>query len=323
MVAIAFIHSFNGAMNLRDLRYLVALADHRHFGRAAEASFVSQPTLSTQIKKLEEELGAELFERSPRQVMLTEVGRSVVERARIVLREAELIRDIARRNHDPESGSLRIGLFPTLGPYLLPHVVQRVRKRYPRLELLLIEEKTEEVLRGLRDGSLDVGVVALPVHDDQLQETLLFEEPFVLAVPTSHSLAASPGPVSADVIEGESVLLLEDGHCLRDQALEVCRLAGTAERSGFRATSLETLRQMVAAGVGITLLPLLAVQPPVPHSDDVALIRFAEPAPSRKIAMLWRKTSAYRDFLPGLARLFSELPPGLLDDASIVAAAPN
>jgi LysR family hydrogen peroxide-inducible transcriptional activator len=299
-------------MNLRDLRYLVALADHRHFGRAAEASFVSQPTLSTQIRKLEEELGVELFERTPRHVMLTEVGSRIVERARVVLRESDHIRDIARRTQDPESGSLRIGLFPTLGPYLLPHVVPRVRERFPRMEMLLFEEKTEDVLHGLRDGHLDVGLLALPVHDDQLHEEFLFEEPFVLAVPSEHPLAGHRGPVSSNVIEGQSLLLLQEGHCLRDQALEVCRLAGAAERTGFRATSLETLRQMVAAGVGITLLPMLAVRPPVAEPESVELIAFTDPPPSRKIAMFWRKTSAYRDFLPGLAGVFRDLPPGIL-----------
>jgi LysR family hydrogen peroxide-inducible transcriptional activator len=299
-------------MNLRDLRYLVALADHRHFGRAAEASFVSQPTLSTQIRKLEEELGVELFERSPRHIMPTEVGNRVVERARIVLREADQIREIARRTQDPESGSLRIGLFPTLGPYLLPHVIPRIHARFPRMELLLVEEKTEEVVRGLRDGALDVGILALPVHDDQLHEQFLFEEPFVLAVPAEHPLAAREGPVPASVMEGESLLLLEDGHCLRDQALDVCQLSGAFERSGFRATSLETLRQMVAAGVGLTLLPLLAVTPPVPPSPDIRLLAFEAPAPARKIAMFWRKTSAFREFLPQLATMFSDLPANRL-----------
>jgi LysR family hydrogen peroxide-inducible transcriptional activator len=301
-------------MNLRDLRYLVALSDHLHFGRAADACFVSQPTLSTQIRKLEDELEVELFERSPRHIMLTDVGARVVERARVVLRETDQIREIARRTQDPESGSLRLGLFPTLGPYLLPHIVQRIRARFPRMELLLVEEKTEDVLRGLREGSLDAGILALPVHDDQLHVEPLFEEPFVLAVPSSHPLAGSGEAVATEVMEGESVLLLEDGHCLRDQALEVCHFAGAAERVGFRATSLETLRQMVAAGVGVTLLPILAVRPPVPMSDDIRLIPFKTPVPSRQIAMLWRKTSAYREFLPMLAQIVRGLPPALLEN---------
>lgn len=291
-------------MNLRDLQYLVAVGEHGHFGHAADACDVSQPTLSTQIRKLEAELGVELIERSTRQIALTEAGERVVERARIILRETDNIRDIARQAADPEVASLRIGLFPTLAPYLLPHVVPRIRKRFPHLELLLVEEKTEEVLQRLRDGKLDVGVLALPVHDEQLHQEFLFQEDFVLAVPADHALAEIEGPSAVSVLAGESVLLLEDGHCLRDQALAVCQLSGADERSGFRATSLETLRQMVAAGVGVTLLPELSVQPPVPPSPDIRLIRFSEPVPRRDIAMFWRRSSPYRDFLPQLAELF-------------------
>jgi LysR family hydrogen peroxide-inducible transcriptional activator len=300
-------------MNLRDLRYLVALDEHRHFGRAAEACFVSQPTLSTQIRKLERELGVDLLERNPRHLVLTEAGQRIVERARVIMTETDNIAEIARRARDPESGSLRIGIFPTLAPYLLPHVVPLVRSRFPNLELLLVEEKTEEVLQRLRDGKLDAGVLALPVHDDQLHAEYLFEEDFVLAVPTGHPLAATEGDAALSVIAGESVLLLEDGHCLRDQALAVCQLSGAAERSGFRATSLETLRQMVAAGVGVTLLPRLAVEPPVPTSPDIRLVRFREPVPTRRIALFWRRTSAYREFLPEVAELFRQLPDGLVD----------
>lgn len=302
-------------MKLRDLRYLVALAEHHHFGRAADACFVSQPTLSTQIRKLEKELGVELIERNPRNIVLTDAGERVVERARIILRETDNITEIARRARDPEAGSLRIGIFPTLAPYLLPHVVPKVRARFPNLELLLVEEKTEEVLQRLRDGELDAGVLALPVHDDRLHQEYLFEEDFLLAVPADHALAATEGPAPASLISGESVLLLEDGHCLRDQALAVCHSTGASERSGFRATSLETLRQMVAAGVGLTLLPELAVQPPVAQSDDIRLIRFAEPVPNRRIAMFWRRSSAYRDFLPEIAAVFRELPEGLVTTA--------
>ena len=299
-------------MNLRDLQYLVAVADHRHFGRAAEACFVSQPTLSTQLRKLEQELGVELVERNPGNVLLTRAGERVVERARTMLREAENIRTIARQAVDPESGSLRMGIFPTLAPYLLPHVVPRIHERFPNLELLLVEEKTEVVLERLRDGQLDVGILALPVHAEQMHEEPLFEEDFVLAVPSHHELAQRSGPVGTDVLAGENVLLLEEGHCLRDQALSVCRLAGAEERSGFRATSLETLRQMVAADVGLTLLPELSVQPPVPPSDAIVLLRFSEPVPRRQVAMFWRTTSAYRDFLPKLAEVVRDLPAGLV-----------
>ena len=298
-------------MNLRDLRYLVALADHRHFGKAASASFVSQPTLSTQIKKLEEELGVALVERAPRRVMLTPVGRDIAERARGILGAVDELKESARRTRDPEAGSVRLGLFPTLGPYLLPHVVPKLRERFPRLELLLVEEKTEVILRMLREGKLDAGVLALPLHDDHLHEELLFDEPFVLAVPRTHALATRDS-IRVKDLASENLLLLEEGHCLRDQALDVCEMAGAGEKTGFRATSLETLRQMVAANVGITLLPSLAVQPPVPHSGAIALVPFRDPPPHRQIAMVWRKTSAMGEFLEKLAGVFRSVPPTLL-----------
>ena len=298
-------------MNLRDLRYLVALADHKHFGRAATACHVSQPTLSTQIKKLEEELGVALVERAPRHVMLTPAGRDAAERARTIIAEVEQMKESARRSQNPEAGSVRLGIFPTLGPYLLPHIVPRIRARFPKLELLLVEEKTDVILRQLREGKLDAGILALPLHDEQLHMEFLFEEPFVLAVPEGHALSRRSGLEMRD-LDGESLLLLEDGHCMREQSLDVCHLAGANERTGFRATSLETLRQMVAAGVGITLLPVLAVQPPVAPSQDLHLVRFRDPPPRRRIAMVWRRSSAMGEFLEKLAALVRELPQGLL-----------
>ncbi|WHZ18569.1 MAG: hydrogen peroxide-inducible genes activator OxyR [Rhodanobacteraceae bacterium] len=303
-------------MNLRDLHYLVALADHKHFGRAAEASFVSQPTLSTQIKKLEDELGVTLVERTPRKVLLTEVGRQIVARAREVLNEIDQIKRIARRDRDPEAGSLRLGIFPTLGPYLLPHVLGAIRKRFPRLELLLVEEKTAELVQRLREGKLDAAILALPVHDDTLHAEFLFEEPFLLAAPDAHPLAGRKRLKLAD-LEDQHLLLLEDGHCLRDQALEVCRMSGANEKQGFRATSLETLRQMVAANVGVTLLPVLAVQPPIAPTANVHLTSFRGRAPSRRIAMCWRKSSASHEFLLQLSEVFKRLPPRLLDPAAL------
>jgi LysR family hydrogen peroxide-inducible transcriptional activator len=298
-------------MNLRDLKYLVALADHRHFGKAADASFVSQPTLSTQIRKLEEELGVALVERAPRKVMLTPVGREVVDRARRIIAEVEQMGEVARRSRDPEAGTVRLGLFPTLGPYLLPHVVPHIRKRFPQLELLLVEEKSDVLLQRLREGALDATLLALPLHDDQLHAEFLFEEPFLLAVPESHPLA-SHGPLALDDLSSQTLLLLEDGHCLRDQALDVCRTAGAGENGGFRATSLETLRQMVAANVGVTLLPSLAVKPPVAQSDAIRLLPFRDPQPSRRIAMVWRRSSAMSGFLMRLAEEFKRLPRELL-----------
>lgn len=298
-------------MNLRDLRYLIALADLRHFGRAAEACHVSQPTLSIRIMKLEEELGVALVERAPRHVMLTPVGADIAERARRVLAEVEQMREMARRTTDPEAGSVRLGMFPTLGPYLLPHVVPDIRARFPRLELLLIEEKTAVLLGMLRAGQLDAAVLALPLHEDWLETEFLFEEPFMLAVPDDHPLASHRDLRLSELVD-QNLLLLEEGHCLRDQALEVCSLAGAGEKEGFRATSLETLRQMVAAGVGMTLLPMLAVTPPVPNSPSIKLLSFKNPPPTRRLAMVWRRSSAMGPFLHDLAGILRDLPPHLL-----------
>jgi LysR family hydrogen peroxide-inducible transcriptional activator len=309
-------------MNLRDLSYLVALAEYRHFGRAAEASFVSQPTLSTQIRKLEDELGVALVERTPRKVLLTETGREIARRARGVLSQVDEIKSIAQRTRDPESGTIRLGIFPTLGPYLLPHVIPRLRTRFPRLELLLREEKTEQVLHMLREGTLDAGILALPIHDDSLHSEFLFEEPFVLAVPGGHELASRKSLRMEDLSQ-QNLLLLEDGHCLRDQALEVCHLAGAGEKTGFRATSLETLRQMVSANVGITLLPALAVKPPVAQSANVSLVEFEAPAPSRRIAMLWRKSSAMTPFFEALAAIIRDVPAELFNTHGFAIGQPE
>lgn len=287
-------------MNLRDLNYLVALADLRHFGKAAQACFISQPTLSTQIRKLEDELGVILIERAPRKVMLTAAGQDVVQRARRIVAEVEQMKEAARRSRDPQSGSLRLGVFPTLGPYLLPHVVPQLRARFPQLELLLIEEKSDVLLQRLREGRLDAALLALPLHDEQLHAEFLFEEPFVFAAPRQHPLASQQA-LSMAQLSDETLLLLEDGHCLRDQALDVCRLSGAHEKSGFRATSLETLRQMVAAGVGVTLLPALSVHEPIAPSPNIRLVPFRDPPPSRKIALVWRKSSALDGFLLQIA----------------------
>lgn len=302
-------------MNLRDLEYLVALSEHRHFGRAAAACYVSQPTLSTQIKKLEAELGAPLIERGTRGVLFTMAGESVLARAKTVLAGAEEIRAIARSATDPRSGTLRLGVFPTLGPYLLPHAVPLLKAELPDLRLLLVEEKTSDLVGMLRAGTLDAAVLAMPV-DDAFDHAPLFREEFVLAAPAGHELgggadgasgssgATAGGPVTSEALRGRDVLLLADGHCLRDQALEVCALAGAAERDGFRATSLETLRHMVAGGVGITLLPHLAVTPPVPPSDGVVLRRFADPAPYRDIALVWRRGGVHAGLMAELAEIF-------------------
>jgi LysR family hydrogen peroxide-inducible transcriptional activator len=299
-------------MNLRALQYFVKLADLRHFSKAADACFVSQPTLSTQIRKLEDELGVQLVERSPKNIMLTPVGEEIADRARLVLSDIDQIRAVARRSGNPAQGVLRLGLFPTLAPYFLPHVVPGIRERYPHLTLQLAEEKTETILNMLRQGGLDAGLLALPIHQDGLELETLFDEPFVVALPANHPLA-NKKVISLSDLENAELLLLEEGHCLREHALEVCALAGAHERVDFHATSMETLRQMVAAGVGVTLMPLLSVKPPIAETENVVIRRFADPAPSRTIALVWRSSSALSAFLVELADSLKQLPPRLLD----------
>ena len=298
-------------MNLRALQYFVKLADLRHFSKAADACFVSQPTLSTQIKKLEEELGVQLVERSPKNIMLTPVGEEIADRARLVLSDIDQIRALARRSGNPAEGSVRLGLFPTLAPYLLPHVVPQIREAYPNLRLQLSEEKTETILTMLRQGELDAGLLALPIHDEGLEMEILFEEPFVVAAPAEHPLAKKP-QISMKDLDGTELLLLEEGHCLREHALEVCALAGAHERVDFHATSMETLRQMVAASVGVTLMPLLSVKPPIAETQNVVIRPFDDPAPSRTVALVWRSSSALSGFLMELAECLKDLPAPLL-----------
>lgn len=298
-------------MNLRTLQYLVTLAELKHFSRAAEACFVSQPTLSTQIQKLEQELGVQLLERSPRQLMLTSIGEDIVARARHIIADVEAMKQQARLSLEPGSARIRLGLFPTLAPYLLPHVVPVIRKHYPQLSLQLFEEKTDDILDLLNTGKLDAGLLAMPIEDQQLDHVELFSEPFVLVTPIDHELADRDTVAIAD-LRNHSLLLLEEGHCLRDQALEVCKLGGVTERLDFHATSMETLRQMVAAGTCITLMPNMAVMPPVPANQDIKVIPFADPAPQRTIGLFWRKSSALADFLRELAPLFAQLDPALL-----------
>ncbi len=301
-------------MNLRALQYFVKLADLRHFSKAAEACFVSQPTLSTQIRKLEEELEVQLVERAPRKVMLTPVGEEIAIRARTVLRDIDQIRNVARRSRDPSAGMLRLGIFPTLAPYLLPHVVPTVRKAFPELKLQLSEEKTEDILKLLHRGDLDAALLALPVPDDGLEIEVLFQEPFVLAIPEGHPLAAQEA-VDIEELKGTELLLLEDGHCLRDHALEVCALAGAHERVDFHATSMETLRQMVAANMGVTLMPTLSVSPPIAATENLVLRPFADPAPYRTIALVWRSSAALGDFLRQMADALRP-PPETLKTAA-------
>jgi len=277
-------------VNLKDLKYLVALADTGHFGKAAERTFVSQPTLSAQLKKLEGYLGVKLVERQPKNVQLTEVGKQVVIRARRMLDEGDEIIALARNNTDPLAGKLKVALIPTIGPYLLPRVMPRIRKALPNLSLMLYEHQTESLLRRLREGEIDLGVMALPVSQDGVESRVLYEENFTVALPNSHPLAAK-ATIKAQDLKGHTLLLLEDGHCLRDQALEVCSRVDVREAEDFRATSLETLRQMVVAGLGITLLPELAVESPFGSQRGLTIKQFAKPSPSRTVGAVWRKSS--------------------------------
>jgi LysR family transcriptional regulator, hydrogen peroxide-inducible genes activator len=278
-------------LKLKDLRYLVAVADTRHFGQAAARCFVSQPTLSAQLKKLEDYLGVQLVERHPRRIALTEAGAQVVSRARRIIEASDEIVSLAELQRDPLAGRLRVALLPTIGPYLLPLVASRIRKKLPRVELLLYEYQTGAMLDHLNAGDIDVGILALPVPSEGLVERKLFDEAFVVAVPEHHALATRKTLKPAD-LNGETLLLLEDGHCLRDQALDVCARSQVHEKQDFRATSLETLRQMVASGGGITLLPELASSGAYGNARGVVTVPFAKPAPARHIGALWRKTSA-------------------------------
>ncbi len=295
-------------MNLKDLKYLVALADTGHFGRAAERTFVSQPTLSAQLKKLEDHLGVKLVERQPKNVQLTDVGRQVVVRARRMLQESEEILALGRNNADPLAGRLKVALIPTIGPYLLPRVMPKMRKALPRLKLMLYEYQTEPLLERLREGEIDVGIMALPAAQDGLDSRVLYEEAFTLAVPNGHPLAAK-GSIRVADLTGHTLLLLEDGHCLRDQALEVCSRIEVRESEDFRATSLETLRQMVVAGLGITLLPELAVDSPFGSQRGMVVRQFAKPAPARVVGAVWRKSSTRGEAIAALCDVLAKGAP--------------
>jgi LysR family hydrogen peroxide-inducible transcriptional activator len=277
-------------MNLRDLEYLIALAETGHFGRAAERCHVSQPTLSAQMRKLEEYLGVALVERRPKRVALTAAGEAVVQHARRMLQDADDIRGLTRASQDPLSGPLKVGLIPTLGPYLLPRVAPRIAKALPKISLLLHEYQTAPLVERTLAGELDLAILALPADTKGLVTRPLFEESFLVAMPASHRLAAKKH-VKASDLEGEKLLLLEEGHCLRDQALEVCAHVGTEEQA-FRGTSLETLRQMVASGLGLTLLPGLAAGGPFASARRLAVRPFAPPSPHRVIGAAWRRSTS-------------------------------
>ena len=292
-------------LKLKDLRYLVAVADTRHFGRAAERCFVSQPTLSAQLKKLEDYLGVQLIERAPKRVSLTAAGEEIVARARRILEASDEIVELAKGHSDPLAGRLKLALLPTIGPYLLPNVAARLRKHLTRLELMLYEYQTDPMLEKLHSGEIDVGILALPVPLDGLDHRELYREPFTVAVPAGHRLA-SRQHIRPDDLSQETLLLLEDGHCLRDQALDICSTADVHEKQDFRATSLETLRQMVAAGVGITLLPELAGRGAYGNARGVVIRPFARPVPTRTVGAVWRKSTARREAILALLKLIEE-----------------
>lgn len=297
-------------MNLRDLRYLVAVAEHRHFGRAAEACFVSQPTLSTQIKKLEDELGVVLIERTNRQVMLTPVGERIVAQAQRVLREVNQMVHIAQAYQDPFGGEFRLGIIPTVAPYLLPKILGPMHKAFPKLNTQLTEGQTVTITRMLRDGELDAVILALPLEEDNVEQVKLYTEPFYFAASRQHPKAGLKSVRLAD-LEHEQVLLLEDGHCLRDQALAICATAHAVENTNFRATSIETLRQMVAANVGITLMPELAI---AQKTGPVRYLPFEGPRPPhRDIGLCWRTSSTREELLKELATLLAGTMQEVLD----------
>lgn len=292
-------------IKLKDLRYLVAVADTGHFGRAAERCFVSQPTLSAQLRKLEDYLGVVLVERQPRQALLTPAGAEVVARARRIVEASDEVVEIARAHRDPLAGRVRIAFLPTIGPYLLPGIAPRLHKALPRLELMFYEHQTAPMIEGLHAGDIDMGVLALPVELDGLVAQPLYDEPFVVAAPAQHPLAARK-QVRLEDLRGLTLLLLEEGHCLRDQALDVCSRIAVKADQDFRATGLETLRQMVAVDAGVTLLPELATRGAYAAARGVAIRPFVRPAPVRRIGALWRKSSPRTAAFQAVADLIAE-----------------
>ena len=286
------------SLTLRQFRYFDALVRHGHFGRAAEASAVSQPALSMQIKELEETLGAQLVERGARQVRLTPLGEELSIRVRDILRAVDEIGDLARASSNRLVGRLRLGVIPTVAPYLLPQVMRRLAEEHPSLDLYVRETVTPKLLQELSEGRLDAAIVALPVSEATLRETPLFAEDFVLVRPAADREAPLP---SKEGLREMRLLLLEEGHCFRDQALSFCEMGGSRPREMLDGSSLSTLVQMVSAGIGVTLLPEMAL-PVETRSADVAVQRFPKPRPSRQVGMVWRKSSP----LDGQLRLVAE-----------------
>jgi len=289
---------------LRQLQYVAAIAEHGSFQAAATACHVSQPGLSAQVRQLEEHLGLPLFERGRKPVLVTAAGAEIVRRAREVLTGVAELEEAARSLAAPLTGPMRLGVIPTLAPFLLPRVLPALRREHPALRLELHEARTEELVAGLGDGQLDLLLLALEAPLGELETRPLFSDPFLLAVPRGHRLASRKRVRERD-LAGETVLLLDDGHCLREQALSVCSRAGASELGDFRASSLTTLAQMVASGTGVTLLPELATQDAQRRLDrDLVLVPFSRPAPKRTVGLAWRRSSPRGEEFEELGKLF-------------------
>lgn len=291
-------------MNLRDLEYLVALEEERHFRKAAERCFVSQPTLSGQIQKLENELGVILIERTSRKVLFTPAGEAITRQARQALREIGEMKALAQGFAEPMSGEIHIGLIPTVGPYLLPHVIQDLREQFPRLEFFLYEDQTQVLLKRLEAGELDCLILAELEGMEGFGTIPLYQESMWLALPAGHPDAGQER-VPFQVLKGKKLLMLADGYCLREQALGFCFAAGVGEDPRFKGTSLETLRNMVAAGSGMTLVPELAV--PGRDEGGVSYRPVVDPVPGRTISLLYRHYSVRRPCFNELAARIAQL----------------
>jgi LysR family hydrogen peroxide-inducible transcriptional activator len=290
-------------INLRDLKYLVAVADTRSFTKAAHLCHVTQPTLSGQLRKLEMHLGIVLFERNSKRVLPTAEGQSIISKARQILTQAQELESLAYSMKDPLGGTLRLGAFPTIANYLLPRVVPTIKESLPNITLILIEEKTSVLIEQLRSGMLDAAILALPIEEPRLCYEELFTEPFFLAVPKNHPLATQP-TIRKEDLYAKKLLLLNDGHCLRGQALDFCGKHSASEHD-FKATSLETLRQMVRAGTGITLIPSIARM----TNDELCYIPFEGAPPTRTIALIWRNSSPRTKVIRSLSQLIRDLHP--------------
>ncbi len=293
-------------ITLRQLEYLIALAELRSFHKAAAACHVSQPALSTQIRQLEDRLGVKLLERNQRMVLVTPAGEEIVRRAQLVLNDANDLVEAAQSLSLPMSGTLRLGVIPTIAPYFLPKALPKVRDQYPHLRLLLYEEKTDVLVRLLNEGKLDLALLALGVELGSLETMSLFDDSFLLAVPEKHALAKVAAAQESDLL-GEEVLLLEDGHCLRDQVWPVCKSGGAHELGDFRASSLSTLTQMVSSRIGITLLPEMSVDVEIGRSEQILLRRFKRPEPFRTIGLAWRKSAPRKKDFRLIGEAFSKI----------------